>query len=82
MKNPNLSSLARSIHLMPDFVKNALTLNGLFDAYQSRPPYQQNDYIGWINRAKKQETREKRLRQMLAELDDGRLYMKMKYNPK
>jgi hypothetical protein len=30
-------------------------------AYQERPPYQQNDYIGWIIRARKPETRAKRL---------------------
>ncbi|MCK7537754.1 MAG: YdeI/OmpD-associated family protein [Marinilabiliales bacterium] len=41
------------------------------DAYQSRPPYQQNDYIGWINRAKLESTKQKRLNQMLDELKKG-----------
>ena len=49
------------------------------EAYQKRPAYQQNDYIGWINRAKRQETKEKRLRQMLEELEAGGIYMKMKH---
>ncbi len=48
-------------------------------AYQARPPYQRNDYLGWITRAKRPETRSKRLDQMLNELADGGLYMKMKY---
>jgi uncharacterized protein YdeI (YjbR/CyaY-like superfamily) len=46
--------------------------------YESRPAYQQNDYIGWIERAKRQETKEKRLQQMVDELKAGDVYMKMK----
>lgn len=52
------------------------------DAYGNRPPYQQNDYIGWITRAKRQETRERRLAQMLEELARGDKYMKMDYRAK
>jgi uncharacterized protein YdeI (YjbR/CyaY-like superfamily) len=51
-------------------------------AYRSRPPYQQNDYIGWINHAKREETKAKRLNQMLAELTNGDKYMKMPYQQK
>jgi uncharacterized protein YdeI (YjbR/CyaY-like superfamily) len=76
------SRLKRPIHEMPDFVKDALEKNGLMDAYRKRPPYQQNDYIGWIIRAKKHETREKRLSQMLEELRHGDKYMKMDYRAK
>ena len=67
---------------MPDFVRDALLEHGLMEAYRSRPPYQQNDYIGWITRAKRQETREKRLAQMLDELERGDKYMNMDYRPK
>jgi hypothetical protein len=52
------------------------------EAYRDRPPYQQNDYIGWITRAKREETRERRLAQMLDELERGDVYMKMPYRPK
>ncbi|WP_148229283.1 YdeI/OmpD-associated family protein [Oceanithermus profundus] len=52
------------------------------EAYRSRPPYQQNDYIGWITRAKRTETREKRFAQMLEELEQGDKYMKMACRPK
>ena len=62
---------------MPGFVKKALQERGLLAAYQQRPAYQQNDYIGWINSAKRQETKEKRLAQMLDELEAGGVYMKM-----
>ena len=62
-------------------VRRALTQAGLMRAYRARPAYQQNDYLGWINRAKLPATRENRLRQMLDELADGTLYMKMRYRP-
>ncbi len=67
---------------MPDFVEQALLDHGVMELYRQRPPYQQNDYIGWITRAVKEETRMKRLNQMLDELKDGGLYMKMKYSAK
>ena len=47
--------------------------------YLSRPDYQRNDYLGWIERAKKEETKEKRLKQMIEELKKGGVYMKMKH---
>ncbi|MGD2177354.1 MAG: YdeI/OmpD-associated family protein, partial [Anaerolineae bacterium] len=62
---------------MPDFVNRALEERGLMEDYRARPAYQQNDYIGWIMRAKRQATREKRLQQMLDELEIGGVYMNM-----
>lgn len=67
---------------MPDFVRSALEETELWDAYRQRPPYQQNDYIGWISRAKKEETQIRRLHQMLDELRTGNRYMKMNYRPR
>ena len=49
----------------------------LMQDYLERPAYQQNDYIGWINQAKQKATKQKRLNQMLAELKQGGVYMKM-----
>ena len=49
------------------------------DAYRKRPAYQQNDYIGWIEKAKREETKMKRLAQMLNELEASGIYMKMKH---
>lgn len=76
------SNLKRPIHPMPDFVKKALRERGLEDAYKARPPYQRNDYLGWINRAVREETKQKRLEQMLDELERGDVYMNMKWKPK
>lgn len=64
---------------MPTFIKAALEADGLMSVYKNRPPYQQNDYIGWITRAKREETKQKRLEQMLDELKKGDVYMKMRW---
>ena len=74
------SRLKRDVHEMPDDVRKALTTQELMAAYRQRPAYQQNDYIGWITRAKLPATREKRLQQMLDELRAGSVYMHMKWN--
>ena len=75
-------SLKRPRYPMPDDVREALEARRLMDAYRARPPYQQNDYIGWITRAKRREPQEKRLNQMLEELEKGDVYMKMVWKPK
>ncbi len=75
-----MAPLKRPRHPMPDDVEKALRKHGLEKAYYQRPAYQQNDYIGWITRAKREETRQKRLQQMLDELAAGDRYMKMAYN--
>ena len=61
--------------------EQALTERGLMADDQARPPYQQNDDIGWINDAKLRETKEKRLRQMCDELTRGGVSMKMAHAP-
>ncbi len=74
--------LKRPRYPMPPFIRKALAEGALMDAYKSRPAYQQNDYIGWITRAKLDATRDKRLAQMLDELERGDAYMKMAYRAK
>lgn len=76
------SHLKRPIYPVPDFVSDALKARSLTSAYAARPPYQRNDYIGWITRAKLAATRQKRLAQMLAELERGDVYMNMAYRAK
>lgn len=74
------SRMKREIYPMPADVGSFLRARGLVPAYNARPAYQQNDYIGWIGRAKRPETRQKRIDQMLDELEAGGLYMRMKWN--
>ena len=74
-----MPKMSRQRYLMSDDVKQALEQAGVMPDYLERPDYQQNDYIGWIIRAKRDETRSKRIAQMLAELKQGGIYMKMKH---
>lgn len=64
---------------MPDDVRAVLDERGLRSAYDARPPYQRNDYVGWIERAKRPETRLRRIERMLDELEAGDRYMKMSW---
>jgi uncharacterized protein YdeI (YjbR/CyaY-like superfamily) len=66
---------------MPEHIREALRERKLLKAYEERPAYQQNDYLGWIARAKRETTREKRLQQMLDELEKGGVYMNMEHPP-
>jgi uncharacterized protein YdeI (YjbR/CyaY-like superfamily) len=65
---PKTRPAKRERYPMPDYFLEALKRSKLFVAYSARPPYQRNDYIGWITGAKREETRQKRLDQMLDEL--------------
>ena len=62
---------------MPKDIAQLLAKRSLRDAYDQRPHYQRNDYLGWIAQAKRPETRQKRIDQMLDELERGGVYMKM-----
>ncbi len=74
--------LKRELHPMPEYVQRALTERSLMERYQQRPPYQRNDYIGWITRGKREDTRLKRLDIMLNELERGEGYMGLPYKAK
>lgn len=71
----------RPVQVMPDDVREELEERGLIELYEERPFYQRNDYLGWIGRAKRLETRHKRIEQMLDELDQGGVYMGMDHPP-
>ena len=72
---------SRPIQPMPDDVQAELEAAGLIDDYTARPFYQRNDYLAWIARAKRVETRQSRIAQMLDELTKGGVYMKMDHPP-
>lgn len=76
------NTLKREMNPMPRFVRDALAERGLMGAYRARPPYQRNDYLGWIAQAKLEATKLKRLHQMLEELEGGKRYMKMAWKPR
>lgn len=67
---------------MPNFITDALNQCNLWERYNARPPYQQEDYIGWITGEKQEKIQQKRLYQMLEELKVGNAYMGMVYSAK
>ena len=75
-------TLKRPEQPMPALVAAALKKHKLEKAYATRPPYQRNDYLGWIARAKLEATQKKRLEQMIDELTRGDVYMNMAWRPK
>jgi hypothetical protein len=77
MSRRAVSRLQRPAQPMPAFVRKALIERRLLPAYRRRPSYQRNDYLGWINRARLESTKQRRLTQMLDELKAGNRYMKM-----
>lgn len=80
MTGAGTSRLERALQPMPNFVQSALEDQGLMETYRSRPAYQRNDYLSWIKRAKLEETKQKRLAQMLKELKQGGVYMGMNWS--
>jgi len=82
MTEHRTSRLKRPRNPMPSEVREALERTDLRAAFDERPPYQRNDYLGWISRAKRPGTRERRLAQMLDELAGGDRYMNMPWRAK
>lgn len=74
-------TLHRSVHEMPEDIAELLATRRLRGAYDDRPAYQRNDYLGWINQAKRPDTRNRRISQMLRELEAGGVYMGMRHRP-
>ena len=79
-ESPGNERLIREIQPMPEFVREAIKARGLTAKYEERPAYQRNDYLMWINNAKREGTKRSRLGQMLDELEAGGVYMRMKWN--
>jgi uncharacterized protein YdeI (YjbR/CyaY-like superfamily) len=79
---PEQRPFRRERYAMPEDIRQVLRERVLDEAYNARPPYQQNDYIGWITSAVRPETRAKRLNQMLDELKAGERYMNMLWRPR
>ncbi len=73
--------MKRPRHPMPEDVARLLDSEGLRAAYDARPPYQRNDWLGWFADAKRPETRARRIDSMMAELRAGHGYMGMAWTP-
>ena len=78
----SLTRLKRARQTIPASIRRLLVENDLMDAHRARPPHPRNDYLAWIARGKKPETRARQVAQMLLELENGNRYMNMAYRPK
>jgi hypothetical protein len=54
MKMDKFTKLKRPRYPISEYVQEALEEYLLVKAFEERPAYQQNDYIGWITRADQQ----------------------------
>ena len=75
MDGPEVSGEAPALHLaLPGFIRDALEARGLVEAYERRSSAQRAHYVRRIVRAVRTATVQKRLDQMLDELE-GDLHM-------
>ncbi len=66
---------------MPGNVRTALEKRNLMDAYLERPAYQKDDYLKWIATAVGPTAKQKRLDQMLDELEKGGVFKGEPWTP-
>ncbi len=66
---------------MPGNVRSALAKRKLADAYDARPLYQQHEYLKWIALAAGPAQKQKRLDQMLEELEKGGMFKGETWTP-
>jgi hypothetical protein len=66
---------------MPGNVRAALDKRKLMDAYLARPDYQKGDYLKWIALAAGPAAKQKRLDQMLDELEKGNVFKGEPWTP-
>lgn len=61
------------MHELPDDLRDGLTLSATaLDAWQSITPLARNEFICWVEDAKQQVTRERRIRRTREELEEGK----------
>jgi uncharacterized protein YdeI (YjbR/CyaY-like superfamily) len=66
---------------MPGNVKGALAKKKLTDAYEARPQYQQQEYLKWIAAAAGPAAKQKRIDQMVEELEKGGVFKGEPWTP-
>jgi hypothetical protein len=66
---------------MPGNVRAALEKRKLMDAYLARPDYQKDDYLKWIALTAGPAAKQKRLDQMLDELEKGDVFKGEPWTP-
>lgn len=66
---------------MPGNVRAALVKRNLLDTFFARPQYQRDDYLRWLAGAVGPTAKQKRLEQMLDELEKGNVFKGEPWSP-
>lgn len=66
---------------MPGNIKAALQKRKLLEAFDARPAYQRDEYLKWVALAAGPAAKQKRLDQMLDELEKGGLFKGEPWTP-
>ena len=66
---------------MPGNVRGALAKKQLIDTFLARPDYQRNGYLKWIATAAGPTAKQQRIDQMVAELENGKLFQGEAWTP-
>ena len=70
VSNPRVPGGA--VNKLPGDLRNALLANSTaLDAWRDITPLARNEFIGWVEDAKQEVTRERRIRRTQEELDEG-----------
>ena len=69
----NLRVLGGAVHKVPGDLRKALIANSTaLDAWEEITPLARNEFICWVEDAKQETTRERRIRRTQEELEEGR----------
>ena len=76
-RRPQTTRVLARPHLpLPADVRHALVGHGVLGAFKERSPYQQDDHIARVNRARVVESRVARVMELVAELQHGDPFMR------
>lgn len=67
--------------VLPLYIKKALQQSKLLDAFEKQIYTYRKGYVHWIEQAKQEETKQRRIAQMLREVKSGKEYMGMQRAP-
>ncbi|MCA9349573.1 YdeI/OmpD-associated family protein [Candidatus Saccharibacteria bacterium] len=70
MKQSSLSGGV--VHQMPEDLAKALDQSAVIDIWQGLTPLARNEFICWVENAKQEQTRARRVRRSIEELEEGK----------
>jgi hypothetical protein len=74
-KHVHIPQVKNKTVILPAWLTKLLSEEGLLERYQAQINTYRKGYLQWIESAKKEETKKKRIETMLTELHENRVYM-------